>query len=380
MSMLGHLTVLELADGLGAYTGRILAELGARVIKIEPPGGDSSRRQGILPRSRDLDASLSWLSANVGKEGLTLDLGAPTGLARLRSLLPEVDILVQGGGDRLAARGMDYAALSAAHPRLISVIVAPFAEDAVMGDAPASDLTLMALSGIMNMVGDPDRPPLKLPGEQAYALAGIQGAIAALTALNARAASGLGERVWVSAHRSAVLAGYRDPIVWEWTGRIGQRTGNRLVRGKSGVRQVWAAEDGYVTWSLVDNPGMVKGMVALMAADGAAGDLALVDWDNTLLADAPQERIDAWEAVLEAWFGTKPRRWLADMSGRHGLGLSPIDTPADALASPHWAERGFWRRMTDEARGLDLPIPGPLFLTTACDPKDPSPAPGLAKP
>jgi crotonobetainyl-CoA:carnitine CoA-transferase CaiB-like acyl-CoA transferase len=246
-------------------------------------------------------------------------------------------------------------------------------------DAPASDLTLMAMSGIMHMVGDPDRPPLKLPVEQAYALAGIQGAIAALTALNARANDGLGQRAWVSAYQSAVLAGYRDPIVWEWTGRIGQRTGNRLVRGKSGVRQVWETRDGYVTWSLVDNPGMVRGMVALMAADGAAGPLAEVDWDNVLLADAPQEQIGAWEAVLEAWFRTKTKDELSAFSAEKGLGLSKIDTPQEALDSAHWAARGFWRRLKDEGRGLDLPFPGPLFRTTAVEPQDPAPAPETAQ-
>ncbi|MGZ3277904.1 MAG: CoA transferase, partial [Caulobacteraceae bacterium] len=348
--MLSHLKVVELADDLGAYTGRILAELGAQVTKVEPPGGDARRGRGSRSPEGG-DASLAWIAWNAGKAGATLDLGTSAGLAAVEALLKDADILVQGGGDRLAALGLDYALLSAANPGLISVIVAPFAEGGALKDAPASDLTLMAMSGIMNMVGDPDRPPLKLPGEQAYALAGIQGAIAALTALHARAAnSGRGERAWVSAYQSAVLAGYRDPLVWEWTGRIGQRTGNKLVRGKSGVRQVWRAKDGYVTWSLVDNLGMVKGMIALMQADGAAGPLAEVDWENTLLADAPQEQIEAWEAVLERWFLTKTRGELAAHSAEKGLGLSPIDTPQDALDNPHWTARGFWRRLKDPER------------------------------
>jgi crotonobetainyl-CoA:carnitine CoA-transferase CaiB-like acyl-CoA transferase len=376
--MLSHLKVVELADTLGAYTGRILAELAAQVTKVEPPGGDPSRRRGPQAPGAARDAGLPWLAWNAGKTGLRLDLTDAAERARLEALIGEADILVQGGGDALAAMGLDYAALSAANPGLISVIVAPFSETGALRDAPSSDLTLMALSGIMNMVGDPERAPLKLPGEQAYALAGIQGVTAALTALYARDANGgRGERVWVSAYQSAVLAGYRDPLVWEWTGRIGQRTGNKLVRGKSGVRQVWPARDGHVTWSLVDNPGMVKGLVALMAADGAAGPLAEVDWDNTLLADAPQEQIEAWEALIAAWFATKGKDELAGWSAEKGLGLSRIDTPAEALANPHWAARGFWRRLKDRARGLDLPFPGPLFASSAVEPHDPAPAPLL---
>lgn len=371
--MLSHLKVIELADDLGAYTGRILAELGAQVTKVEPPGGDPARRRG--PRGPDGGDSLPWIAWNVGKRGLSLDLGTTADRGRLQTLLGEADILIQGGSDRMASMGLGYQTLSAANPGLIVVVIAPFAEGGPLADAPASDLTLMAMSGIMHMVGEPDRPPLKLPGEQAYALAGIQGAIAALTALNARAHSGRGERVWVCAYQAAVLAGYRDPLVWEWTGRIGQRTGNRLVRGKSGVRQVWETSDGYVTWSLVDNPGMVKGMVALMSADGCAGPLAEVDWDNTLLADAPQGQIDAWEAALEAWFRTKSKGELAALSVQKGLGLSKIDTPQEALESEQWAARGFWRRLRDEHRGLDLPFPAPLFRSTAMLPEDCAPAP-----
>jgi crotonobetainyl-CoA:carnitine CoA-transferase CaiB-like acyl-CoA transferase len=374
--MLSHLKVVELANDLGAYTGRILAELGAQVTKIETAAGDSARHRGPAAPSGG-DASLAWIAWNAGKTNANLDLATPEGLAGAEALLKDADILVQGGSDRLASLGLDYSRLSAANPGLISVIVAPFAEGGELKDAPASDLTLMAMSGIMNMVGDSDRPPLKLPGEQAYALAGIQGAIAALTALNARAADGKGQRAWVSAYQSAVLAGYRDPLVWEWTGRIGQRTGNKLVRGKSGVRQVWPVKDGYVTWSLVDNLGMVKGMIALMQADGAAGPLAEVDWEKTLLADAPQEQIEAWEAVLERWFATKSKDELAAHSAEKGLGLSKIDSPQDALDNPHWAARGFWRRLKDPGRGLDLPYPGPLFRSTAVAPEDPAPAPPM---
>jgi crotonobetainyl-CoA:carnitine CoA-transferase CaiB-like acyl-CoA transferase len=361
--MLSHLKVVEIADTLGAYTGRILADLGAQVIKVEPPQGDPARATGV-----------AWSAWNAGKAGARLDLDTDAGLSALKALLAEADILVQGGGDSLAAAGLDYDTLSATNPGLISVVVQPFMEDATLDGAPATDLTLMAMSGIMHIVGDPAQPPLKLPGEQAYALAGTQGAIAALLALNARAATGKGQRAVVSAYQSAVLAGYRDPIVWEWTGQIGRRTGNRLVRGKSGVRQVWQARDGFVTWSLVDNPGMVKGLVALMQAEGKAGPLADVDWDNTLLADAPQHQIEAWEAVIADFFAGHAKADLARASAEKGMGLSQIDTPQDALASPHWRARGFWTEVDGRT------LPGPLFQTTAPQVEGRRPAPRLDEP
>ncbi len=134
------------------------------------------------------------------------------------------------------------------------------------------------------------------------------------------------------------------------------------------MRQVWQARDGYVTWSLVDNPPMVRRMLSLMEADGAAGALSDVDWDNILVADTPQEQIDAWEQIVEAWFRTKDRGDLARLSAELGLGLSQIDTPQDALASPQWRERGFWTTLTDEARGIDATMPGRMFLSSAAGP------------
>jgi crotonobetainyl-CoA:carnitine CoA-transferase CaiB-like acyl-CoA transferase len=317
--MLQHITVVDLTRDLGGFTGKILAELGATV------------------RKRGLTDSV-W---DVGKTALTDDVVTAAATA---------DILICGADEPL-----DDAALAAANPRLIRVVVGNFSADGPYAGRPANDLTLSAASGLLNIGGDPDRAPLKLPGEQAYALAGIQGATAALTALYARHATGRGQRVEVSAFQSATLAGYRDPIVWEWTGRIGARTGNQLVRGSSAVKQVFPCQDGWVTWGLVDNPGMLKGLTKLMAADGADDGMAQVDWDNTLLAEAPQKQIEAWEKVLEAWFARHKADHLMALSAELGLGLSRIDSPDDVLAGEQHAARGLWR----EVGGVALP--GPLF-------------------
>jgi crotonobetainyl-CoA:carnitine CoA-transferase CaiB-like acyl-CoA transferase len=224
-------------------------------------------------------------------------------------------------------------------------------------DRPAANLTLMARSGLMEIVGDPDRPPLDLPGEQAWALGGIQAAIGALTALHQRGVTGEGQRVDVSAYQATVLANYREPLSWAWLGKVGTRTGNLLVRGATGVRQVWRARDGFVTWALVDNPPMMRAMVRVMGGEARA--LAEVDWDSTLVADAPAEMIALWEAEVAAFFAGRDRADLFDLSTTQALGLSPIDEVDDVLASAHLAARGLW----DEADGLRLP--GQLWVTGA---------------
>ncbi len=349
--MLGHLKVLDLAGTFGAYAGRLLASLGAQVIRIEPPGGDPGRAD-----------ALAYAAAHAGKTCIALDSMTDPGRATFRALLDVADILFDEDG-ALAAWGLTAAGLEASHPKLVSVRVLPHGEGAGMDLGPATDLTIMALSGIMHIVGEPGRPPLTLPGNQASALAGTQAAIAALVGINARATDGRGQSATVSAYQSAVLAGYRDPIVWEWTGRLGQRTGNRLVRGGSGVRQVWACADGYVTWSMVDNPPMMRAMASLMHEHAAGPGFTAIDWDSTLVANTEQREVDRLEAEVADFFLRFPSATLAAWSGARALGLSVITTPAGALAEPHWAERGFWREI--EVDGARVVLPGPPFVTDA---------------
>lgn len=317
--MLANLLVVDLTDELGSIAGRMLAELGAEV----------RRRAG---------GASAW---NHGKQ--------PLDPAEIEAMLGKADIVLRGSG-------RDHDALSAANPKLIDVVIAPFLPGGPNCGRPESDLTLMARSGLMTIVGDPDRPPLTLPGQQAYALAGIQAVIGAMTALRARATTGRGQLVEVSAYQSAVLANYREPLTWAWTGRIGKRTGNLLIRGKSGVRQVWPCMDGWVTWALVDNPPMMRAMVELLG--DKAGPLAAVDWDKVLVADIDRETLIEWEEIVADFFLTRTRAELGELSSRKGLGLSYIDTPDDALASEHLAARGLWR----DVDGVKLP--GPLWLSS----------------
>ncbi len=327
MSMLEHLRVVDLTHDLGSYAGVLLAQMGASVTQfggcpLSDPGEREMAMRGKIAR----DGAADLAGADI------LLLGPETAAFHL----PD-------------------------DPRLIVVTILPFDPDFANAERPATDLTLVARSGLAAIIGDPDRAPLNLPGRQAYALAGIQGAIAALVALNARASTGRGDRVIVSAYRSAVLANYREPLTWGWTGRIGKRAGNLLIRGKSGVQQVWRCADGFVTWAMVDNPPMMRATIGQLAADGMAGELAEVDWDAILVADMDQAVLERWEAIAGAWLATKTRAELTEMSNRLGMGLSAILGADDIVSDAHLAARGFWRDA--EVDGRAVRVPGPLFRT-----------------
>lgn len=330
--MLAHIKVVDLTRDLGDYAGTLLARLGAEVVTAGADGRDASElaMDGFGKRASD---------------------------APLLELIDAADIVFRG--PEPCPPELSPEALAARNPKLIDIAILPFDKGRANEHRPATDLTLMARSGLMTIIGDPGRPPLTLPGRQAWALAGIQGAIAALTALHARGNDGLGQQAWVSAYRSAVLANYREPLTWEWVGKVGTRTGNLLVRGKSGVRQVWRAKDGWVTWALVDNQPMMRATVARMAEDGMAGELAEVDWDAILVADMPQDVLQRWEAVVEAWLATKDRATLTALSNQYGMGLSAISEVGDVLASDHLTARRLW--VETEVEGRTVKIPGPLF-------------------
>ena len=129
-----------------------------------------------------------------------------------------------------------------------------------------------------------------------------------------------------------------------------------LVRGKSGVRQMWPCADGFVTWSMIDNPGMMRALVGAMHAEGLAGELAEIAWDKILVADTDQDVIERWQALVAKFFARHTRAELAEMSLLQGWGLSPIIQLAEVPNSPQMKARGVFERSGDGASQ-----PGPLF-------------------
>lgn len=320
MSLLDGTRVIVLADHMADFGGSMLARLGADVTLAEA-------------------AALTAPRAKAWHKGMTRS-DAP-----LASLLEGADVLLD---DRRSGPRDGVDALAAEHGALIHVVVTGFPND----PRPVTDLTLMAQSGLMHVTGQPDRPPLRLPGEQAYALTAIQAATAALMGLRARRLTGQGQRITLSALQAAALANYREAVMYDHTGRIGTRRGNMLVRGSSGVRQIWPCADGYVTWSMIDNPGMMRALVRVMHAQGVAGELAEIDWDAILVADTDQAVIDRWQEVVAAFFARHDRDTLAAWSLEHGWGLSPIIRLSEVPESPQMQARGVFE---------DDGLPGPLF-------------------
>jgi len=371
MSLLGGIRVLDLGGDWGGLPGRILAEMGAEVIAVEPPGG--------APRTTpDGAPDPAWLAGNASKRSVTLDLATGRGRALFLDLAGSADAVLEshapGHLDRL---GLGPDTLREAFPRLIVTSLTAFGQTGPRAGNAASDITLMALSGLMAVTGFPGLPPLRLSHDQCAALGALQAALGTLMALFARGKTGEGQHVDVSALDAARLANYREPLRWEFQQAVEVRRGNKARRGGGGfVATIWKCADGWITWSPSDDPKRARSLFDAAHAMGIATDWRDHDFAALLPADMPQAEIDRLEADIAPFFERHTRAELEAMARAHGWILIGLLDLEEAAAQPQLEARNFWADVPVRDRAIRLP--GRMFRTTEAQPEltGPPPVPG----
>src|SRR5215210_7765056 len=210
--------VLDLSGSWGWLCGKILGDLGADVLKIEPLGGDPERGLGpFLGGEPHPERSLYWAACNTSKRGLTLNLSAASGRELFLRLASGADFVLESYmPGHLDALGVGYAGLRALNPRLIYVSVTPFGARGPYAHYRGTDLEAMALGGFMAVTGEPNRPPLRVSGvPQAPMWASMHAAMGALVAHWAREQRGVGQYVDVSAQASMISSLAHAPAFWD---------------------------------------------------------------------------------------------------------------------------------------------------------------------
>ena len=231
MSALAGLRVIELASERIAFAGKLMADMGADVILIEPPGGDPAR--GYPPFLDDQpgpDRSLWWWHYHTSKRGVVLDLEEPEGRARFKALIAGADVLMESEpAGRLAALGLDYDDIKAARPELIFISVTPFGRGSANAAVPVTDLTVLAGAGPAWSCGYDDHtlPPVRGGGNQGYHTACHIAVMSALTALIWRASSGEGQFIDVSMHGASNVTTEAGSYSWLVAGQTVQRQTGR---------------------------------------------------------------------------------------------------------------------------------------------------------
>jgi crotonobetainyl-CoA:carnitine CoA-transferase CaiB-like acyl-CoA transferase len=220
--------VLDLADEKGAYCGKLLGDLGAEVIKVEPPCGDKMRFRGpFFKNDPHPEKSLFFLYFNTSKGSITLDIENPAGQEIFKKLVMKADVVLESFPvGYLAKLGLNYPKLKKINPKLVMTSITPYGQKGPQSRYKAEDINIMAMSGYMQLVGEPDQPPLVLGGEQTIYPGSQYGAVGTIAALFYRdSVSGKGQHVDVSMQEAMISYWHEQTPVVMW-----QKTKENVTR------------------------------------------------------------------------------------------------------------------------------------------------------
>jgi crotonobetainyl-CoA:carnitine CoA-transferase CaiB-like acyl-CoA transferase len=375
LGVLSPYRVLDLAGEKGLFCGKILGDLGADVIKIEPRGGDPARRIGPFYHDEfDEEKSLFWFAYNTSKRGITLNIETADGKGIFKRLVKTADFVIEsfdpGYLDKL---GLGYTELEKLNPRLIMVSITPFGQSGPYKDWKAPDIVAWAMGGEVAPFGDYDRPPYRVSyHSQAYLCAGSDGAIGALMALADRALTGEGQQVDVSIEDSVVQNTEHITSGWD----LGKRIQKRGVEATgASVRQVltrlWPCKDGYVSWFFWGGVMSVRTNVPLvkwMESEGMSDEfLSAYNWEK-FGNDTTQEEINRLEAPVKKFFLAHTKKELFEGAIRTNTQVYPVSTPADMLADEQLTSRKFWVEIEHPELGATITYPGPFITSNEAPP------------
>jgi crotonobetainyl-CoA:carnitine CoA-transferase CaiB-like acyl-CoA transferase len=324
----------------GPYCGLLLGFMGARVIKIEPPEGDVVRR-----RKRDVEPyPLVMLNSN--KESVVLDLKHPEGKALFLRLVEKADVVVEnfaaGVMDRL---GLGWEVLRARNPRLVYGVGTGFGLNGPYRDLPAMDLTIQAMSGIMNATGFPDRPPVKAGPAVSDFLAGVHLFAGILGALLHRERTGQGQLVEVAMLEASIMAlASAVGAFMDADGGVPERTANRHPALAIAPYNVYPSSDGYVAIFTASERHW-HSIARVLGREDLLSDPA---YSSTPARAARMEEIDA---MVEAW--TKQRskeEIMAALTVAH-VPCAPVRNAREVVNDPHLRARGVWVDVEHPRRG-----------------------------
>jgi crotonobetainyl-CoA:carnitine CoA-transferase CaiB-like acyl-CoA transferase len=362
--------MLDLADEKGALCGKIFADLGADVIKVEPPEGCSTRR--IPPFLDDIpapDSSLYALAYHAGKRSVTVNLASADGRALLSDLAVRADFIVESFPlGYLDSIGLGYETLAKLHPRLIHASITPFGDKGLGASYKAADIVTWAAGGMMFMMGEEGKPPLQMSLPQAGLHAGAEAAVASLIAHYPREIEGLGQHVVVNMQACVVWTLMNEQAMPILHGDYLRRSG--VFTGAIGGRRktVFRCKDGHVSGLLAGGAYLnsTNALIEWMKEEGAAPDwLAQEGGLKSLTPGAfmnanteALRELDRAEEAVERFLMTKTKREAWEQIFKRRILAAPVATVADIAGDSQLKERNFFAEVEHAALGRRLTLPG----------------------
>jgi benzylsuccinate CoA-transferase BbsE subunit len=359
---LSGIRVLDLADNAVAYASRLLADLGAEVIRIEPPQGGALRHAPPLAVTEDGVASCAHAFWNANKKGITLDLNCADGRRLFADLVAKSDVVIETfWPGTLAGWGIGYEAMKERNPGIILVSVTPYGQTGPCAKFRATDLTLLAAGGLLSLGGYPEIGPVAVAGEQGHLAAAIFGAVATLKALLEREGTNHGQ--WLDVSGQECIAFALEDAIPEWylSGSIRRRTGDQAREAGTGV---YPCRDGYISLvaGRLGTAKAFKTLVQWIAESGTPGGEALLDarWQDLKFRQSP-EGIARFAEIFGAFCASRSKQELYRDGQARQIAIAPVNTVADVVADEQLRANGFFRSLHDEALGRDVTLPGPPY-------------------
>lgn len=354
-SPLVGLRVLDLTDLPGMYAGKLLADLGADVVLVEPRVGAATRGLGpFVDGVTGPDRSLTFLYLNTSKRGITLELDHPEGPSVLARLTAWTNVLIEGRPPGyLDERGLGWARLHEINPALVLTSISPFGQIGPARDWLGGNLIAQASGGTAALCGFADGPPVRLGGRLGFMVPAQQAAVATMLAVIHSRRSGRGQHVDVSAQEALAFSSQPANHWWTALNDVIQRSGNDYVRYGS----VAEAQDGYVgvTTSRADANAR---LLAWLEEEGLADDLGDPRWRDPSQQHAFRRKLKAQFAEL---CKRRSKYEIGAEAQRRRIWMTPVNRTTELESDPHLIERGYFQPLQHEELGQSLRFPGPPY-------------------
>ncbi|MEO2141757.1 MAG: CoA transferase, partial [bacterium] len=356
--------VLELADEKGQFCGKLMADLGAEVIKIEPAGGEGTRSVGpFLDDVPHRDRSLSFWHYNTSKQGITLNLNTSDGRELFKKLADTADVILETfNAGYLPSLGLGYEDLVKTNPRLIMCSLTDFGQTGPWRDYLSSDLLHLAAGGQMGCSGydpvdDPEQIPIAPGGGNAWHTGSHYAYMAIMAALMYRTDSGQGQYIDASVHDACALTTemhvntyiYQNQVVLRQTGRHAAATPNAVAQLRCKDGKYVNASASRVTFRQF--PTLVK----WMDSHGLADNLTDERYQDSSVFNSEVAHI---EKVVENFVASLPRDEIAHGGQELGFNWGAVRTPDELIDEGHLNDRGFWVDVAHPELGKTFKYPG----------------------
>ena len=366
-ALLSPYRVLDLTDEKGLLCGKILADLGADVIKIEKPGGDPARNIG--PFYHNIvhpEKSLFWFAYNTNKRSITLNIETYDGREIFKRLVESTDFVVESfPPGYVESLNLGYSVLSKINPKVIMASISPFGQTGPYAKYNASDIVVFAMGMLMSQCGDPDRAPVQVSFPQSFLNAASDAAVAMMIAHYYRQATGEGQYIDVSAMESVLWPGGEVIPEWTFLKHDAKRPGRFHVRPSAPDRPiVWECKDGYCNYLILagqPGEGNNRKLVEWMDEEGmASGYLKEKDWASWDWTSTTQEELNSIVEPIANFFKSHTKAEIRDEAVKRNISLYPVYDSREAVENPQLIARNFWIEIEHDELNDIITYPGPF--------------------